>query len=97
MTLGEKIKAIRIAEGLSKAEFCRITEIPASTMEKYEMGKFEPGGAALTKITQNIRFEKYTMWLMTGKEMPEVGQISPALSPDGQSSIHNHQSGQKVG
>ncbi|EMI0368593.1 transcriptional regulator [Serratia marcescens] len=97
MTLSEKIKAIRVAEGLSKAEFCRITEIPASTMEKYEMGKFEPGGAALTKITQNSRFEKYTMWLMTGKTMPEVGQISPALSPDGQNGTPNHQNGRKAG
>lgn len=35
------------------------------------------------KITSNPRFKKYTMWLMTGDVAPEIGQISPALSPDG--------------
>lgn len=97
MTLSEKIKAIRMAEGLSKAEFCRLTDIPPSTMEKYEMGKFEPGGSALTKITQHERFEKYTLWLMTGKTSAGIGQISPALSPDGQSETSKIQTNTKAG
>ena len=97
MTLSEKIKAIRKAEGLSKSKFCELTGIPLSTLEKYDMGKFEPGGAALTKITQHPQLTKYTLWLMTGNEAPESGQISPALSPDGQESTSKNQSGRKVG
>ncbi|CNI40708.1 helix-turn-helix domain-containing protein [Yersinia mollaretii] len=97
MTLCEKIKAIRSVEGLSKAKFCELTGIPLSTLEKYDMGKFEPGGTALIKITQHPQFTKYTLWLMTGTEAPESGQISPALSPDGQENISKNQSDRKVG
>lgn len=97
MKLSEKIKAIRESEDLSQVKFCEIIGLSINTLKKYEGGKFEPGGEMLTKITQHPQFEKYTLWLMTGKTMPEVGQISPALSPDGLSSTFNRQSGQKVG
>ncbi|CUY72335.1 helix-turn-helix domain-containing protein [Serratia marcescens] len=97
MKLSEKIKAIRESEDLSQVKFCEIIGLSINTLKKYEGGKFEPGGEMLTKITQHPQFEKYTLWLMTGKTMPEVGQISPALSPDGQSSTSNHQSDQKAG
>lgn len=98
MQIGKKLRDIREAENLTREEFAEITGIPVPTMKRYETGRIaNVGSDTLSKITQHPRFEKYTLWLMTGKEMPEVGQISPALSPDGQSSIHNHQSGQKVG
>ncbi|MEN3258493.1 helix-turn-helix transcriptional regulator [Sodalis endosymbiont of Spalangia cameroni] len=97
MTLSEKIKAIRKAEGLTRAEFCQLIEISISTMEKYEMGKFEPGGTALTKITHHPRFMKYTLWLMSDQVAPESGQISPSLSPDGYSKTSNNQRIQKTG
>ncbi|EGY28153.1 putative transcriptional regulator [Candidatus Regiella insecticola 5.15] len=97
MTLSEKIKAIRKSEGLSKAKFCEFTNIPLSTLDKYEMGKFEPSGATLMKITQHPLFIKYTLWLMTGNAAPEAGQISPALSPGGHENIFNHLKDQKAG
>lgn len=31
-------------------------------------------------ITNNERFEKYTYWLMTGKTLPESGQVCPDFS-----------------
>ncbi|MBE8815611.1 helix-turn-helix domain-containing protein [Serratia marcescens] len=96
-TLGDKVKAIRKSEGVSQSEFCEITGISISTVKKYETGLIEPGGATLMKITCNPRFKKYTMWLMTGDVAPEVGQISPALSPDGLDSTSNRQKGQKAG
>lgn len=80
--LSEKVKAIRKAEGLSQGEFCEITGISISTVKKYETGILEPGGGTLMKITSNPRFKKYAMWLMTGDVAPEVGQISPPLSPE---------------
>ncbi|WP_342221383.1 helix-turn-helix transcriptional regulator [Candidatus Fukatsuia endosymbiont of Tuberolachnus salignus] len=97
MTLSEKVKAIRKAEEMSKATFCKLTGIPLSTLDKYEMGKFEPSGTALTKITQHPIFMKYTLWLMTDHAAPEAGQIYPALSPDGHENIFNLLKSQKVG
>lgn len=95
--LSEKVKAIRKAEGLSQGEFCEITGISISTVKKYETGILEPGGGTLMKITSNPRFKKYAMWLMTGDVAPEVGQISPSLSPDGHASISRSQKLQEAG
>lgn len=95
--LSENVKAIRIAEGLTQDEFCEITGISISTVKKYETGIREPGGVTLMKITSNPRFKKYAMWLMTGDVAPEVGQISPALSPDGYDSTSNRQKAKKAG
>ncbi|MCT2387322.1 helix-turn-helix domain-containing protein [Erwinia pyrifoliae] len=97
MNFAEKIKAIRAAEGLSQAKFCQIIDLSISTLKKYESSGFEPGGSALMKITRHPQFEKYTLWLMTDKTAEASGQISPALSPDGQNAISNNQDGQKVG
>ena len=97
MKLSEKIKAIRVAEGLSQAKFCEIMDMSISTLKKYEGGHAEPGGGVLVKITENPRFEKYALWLMTGKTSEIAGQICPALSPDGQDRISNPQNGQKAG
>ncbi|QDL32692.1 helix-turn-helix domain-containing protein [Serratia liquefaciens] len=96
-TLGDKVKAIRKSEGVSQSDFCELTGISISTVKKYETGVIEPGGATLMKITQHPRFKKYTMWLMTGDVAPEIGQISPALSPDGLESTSNLPKGQKAG
>ncbi|BEN41164.1 transcriptional regulator [Serratia marcescens] len=99
MSLGEKIKAIRVAEGLSQSKFCEIIEMSISTLKKYEGGHAEPGGSVLVKITNHPRFEKYTMWLMsnTNKTSEAAGQISPTLSPDGHDNTSDHQKGQKAG
>lgn len=97
MTLSEKIKSIRRAEGLSQSQFCELIDLSINTLKKYEGGHFEPGGNALTKITQHPRFEKYTLWLMTDKTSEAAGQISPALSPDGHDDTSDHQKGQKAG
>ncbi|HGJ5865989.1 helix-turn-helix domain-containing protein [Arsenophonus nasoniae] len=83
MKLSKKIKAIRIAEGLTQIQFCKIIELSENTLQKYESGAYEPSGINLVKLTQNPRFEKYTLWLMTGKTAPEAGQIEPAFSLDG--------------
>lgn len=97
MKLSEKMKLIREAEGLSQNNFCEIIGLSINTLKKYEGGKFEPGGDALIKMTQHPRFTKYTLWLMTDQIAPESGQISPALSPDGQDKISSPRKGQKAG
>ncbi|CAB5532608.1 Helix-turn-helix [Providencia rettgeri] len=97
MLLSEKIKLIRLSESMTLRKFSEITGIALSTLEKYEMGKFEPSGGALVKITSHPQFSKYTMWLMTGNIAPEFGQISPALSPDGSENASKHQKNQMAG
>lgn len=38
MTSGEKLKAIRLQKGISRAELARQTEIPLLTLEAWEYG-----------------------------------------------------------
>ncbi|EOG6950230.1 helix-turn-helix domain-containing protein [Edwardsiella piscicida] len=80
---GEKLKAIRKAEGLTQKQFSEFTGIPFGTVRNYEAGQFEVGLKVIDAVLAVEHLEKYMMWLMTGKTKPEVGQISPALSLDG--------------
>ncbi|MGV8925732.1 MAG: helix-turn-helix domain-containing protein [Ewingella sp.] len=97
-SVGEKIREIREAEGLTREEFGGILDIPIGTLKRYETNRIgSVGGDVLLKITSNNRFKKYTMWLMTGEIVPEMGQISPALSHDGQENTINPQNDHKVG
>ena len=96
-SLGKKIRDMREAEGLSRSQFAEITGVPEGAQKFYETERRALGSDTLLKITQNPRFEKYTLWLMTGKSSEAAGQISPALSPDGQNDISSPQSNQKVG
>ncbi|HCB0601853.1 helix-turn-helix domain-containing protein [Klebsiella pneumoniae] len=89
MKLSEKVRAIREAEGLSQSKFCEIIGLSISTLKKYESGNFEPGGNALVKITTHPIFNKYTLWLMTDKTAPEVGQVSPAIVHTGQNATES--------
>ncbi|MBI0277297.1 helix-turn-helix transcriptional regulator [Hafnia alvei] len=93
----KKLKAIRKAEGYTQASFAELTGINIGTIKNYEVGKREVGLSVIDRILKLEPFKKYTMWLMTGDTAPEIGQISPALSPDGSNSISNHQKGQKAG
>ncbi|HHT7588586.1 TPA: helix-turn-helix domain-containing protein [Klebsiella pneumoniae] len=89
MKLSEKVRAIREAEGLSQSKFCEIIGLPLSTLKKYESGSFEPGGNALVKITTHPIFNKYTLWLMTDKTAPEVGQVEPTIVHTGQNTTES--------
>ncbi|MBL5901424.1 helix-turn-helix transcriptional regulator [Lelliottia amnigena] len=84
MQLSEKIRKIRISEGLTQAKFCEITQLPMGTLKRYEGGKSEPSVGALLHITQHPMFKKYALWLTTDETAPEIGQISPQCSPDSQ-------------
>lgn len=78
MEIGEKIKKIREAEGYSQFNFAVETGINGGTLRHYETGRRKSiGSTELLKITQHPRFQKYTLWLMTGETAPEAGQISP--------------------
>ena len=78
MTVGEKLKLIRAHQQLTQADICGLTGIKLETWKGYEYGRRESVSSnELLKITEHPRFTQYTMWLMTGKTIPEAGQISP--------------------
>lgn len=76
----EKLKNIRIVEGLSQAAFAELTGINIGTIKNYEAGKREAGIKVIDKIISIDRFKKYTMWLMLDETNPALGQIAPSLS-----------------
>ena len=80
-SMGEKFRLIREAEGMTRQEFADCVGLPYGTVTNYEVrGKQVTEGALVTK---HPKFKKYAYWLSTDETMPEVGQISPALSLDG--------------
>jgi transcriptional regulator with XRE-family HTH domain len=97
--MGEKIREIRDSEGLTRQQFFELTGIPVGTQKFYETGRIESiGSDVLLKITLHERFEKYTLWLMTGNTAPDAGQIEPALSLNGQEDLAtSRRSGRKTG
>lgn len=94
---GKKLKAIRESEGFSQASFAELTGINIGVIKNYEYGKQNPGISVIDRVLESKDFEKYTLWLMTDKTNEAAGQISPALSPDGQDSTLSHRGAKKVG
>lgn len=93
----EKLRQIRMAEGLTQARFAEVTGIGLSSIRNYETNQKDVGLGIIDSILKIPRFEKYTLWLMTGKTAPAAGQISPTLSPDGQDEIKSRRSARKSG
>lgn len=94
---GEKLKAIRKAEGMTQSDFAQLLGIGLGTIKNYETGQKGVGVAILDKVVNHPQFTKYTLWIMTGSIAPESGQISPVLSPNGYPSSSSDQKGKKVG
>lgn len=96
--IGEKIRAIRDSEGLTRKQFFELTGILEETQKLYELGRRENIGVeTVMKITNHPRFKKYTTWLMNGETNEAAGQISPALSPNGCENTSKPQGTKKVG
>lgn len=78
MSVVKRLRDIRIAEGLSQANFAKEVDINVDTLRQWEQGRRPTMRTnELEKITSHPRFEKYALWLVTGKSAPEVGQIQP--------------------
>ncbi|EIF0101509.1 helix-turn-helix transcriptional regulator [Salmonella enterica] len=93
----KKLKEIRVSEGLTQAEFADITGVNIGTIKNYESGNREVGLSVVDRVIKSRDFEKYTIWLMTGKTNEAAGQISPSLSPDGQEHTSPSQTSRKTG
>ncbi|EAB8055698.1 XRE family transcriptional regulator [Salmonella enterica subsp. enterica serovar Agona] len=93
----EKLRQIRKAEGLTQAAFAQQTGVSLSTIKSYETGHQPARAETVEKVINTQLFEKYTLWLMTGKTAPIAGQVSPSLSPDGQDNKISSRSTRKIG
>ncbi len=83
MEIVNRIRLIRHAEGLSQDAFAKETGLNYQTLRNYEGGRRGSiGSEQLAKITEHPRFEKYALWLVTGKTAPESGQISPEIEQE---------------
>jgi len=74
----EKLKLIRVTEGLTRPQFFDETGISPDTMKNWETKKSNSVASdKLELITKSARFNKYALWLITDQTAPEIGQISP--------------------
>lgn len=79
---GQKLRAIRKAEGLTQNELAKAAGLGLSSVKNYEVGT-DVGISIIERILEVERFQKYTLWLMIGKTSEAAGQIAPALSHSG--------------
>lgn len=80
MEIEKKLKAMRIAEGLSREDMSELVGVSKYSIRNYEQGTREIKAEMLAVITANPAFDKYAYWLLTGKTLPESGQVCPAFS-----------------
>ncbi|EJG5923191.1 helix-turn-helix transcriptional regulator [Salmonella enterica] len=79
----QKLRAIRRSEKITQQKFSEITGIALGSVKQYETGH-QPARADIAfRVLQCEVFEKYTMWLLHDKILPQAGQVAPALSLDG--------------
>ncbi|AYX99373.1 TPA: helix-turn-helix domain-containing protein [Klebsiella aerogenes] len=97
MELGQKLKALRKAEGLTQKSFCEACGLALGTVKNYEGGYKSPGIQVLMQVTNTARFQKYTLWLMTDKTAPQAGQIAPAFAHIGQEPTEPDHSEKQIG
>jgi len=79
---GEKLRLIRIAEGLTQMQLSDLTGMGLSTIKNYEAQWKVAGLSIIDRFLSIDLFRKYTLWLMTGETAPEAGQIAPKGAED---------------
>ncbi|WP_279204248.1 helix-turn-helix domain-containing protein [Obesumbacterium proteus] len=79
LTTGEKLKLMRESERMSRAEATAEWDLKSDALWRYENNKTVPNAEVITKMLCHPKFEKYSLWFVTGRTAPEVGLISPAL------------------
>lgn len=93
----EKLRQIRKAEGLTQKSFSELTGLAIGTIKSYESGHQFARSEIVERVIDIPKFEKYTLWLMTDKTIPEAGQIAPALAHSGQDETTLQHSDKKTG
>lgn len=91
MNIGDKIRAIREAESLTRQAFGEKTSLSWRTIEAIETAGRIPSTDKAQAICE--AFPHYTLWLMTNQINIEMGQISPEIQPENTESIKTQKAG----
>ncbi|BBG60516.1 helix-turn-helix domain-containing protein [Providencia rustigianii] len=94
---GQKLRKIRLHEGLTQKAMSDLTGITISAIKGYETQGAKVGISIIERVLEVEKFQKYMMWLMTNKTNEALGQVSPTLSPDGHEKAMSSLSGRKTG
>ncbi len=73
----KRIRKLRDHLGLGRGEFAEKTGLPKKTIENLEQEKQKTYAWHIEEITKT--WPEYAFWLVTGKTLPEAGQISPEI------------------
>ena len=89
MSLSDKFKLLRKAEGLSQRAFCEIVDVPASTLANLEKGRNKSISVDfLAQVVKHPRFSKYSIWLLvdelTEDQAAEALEFAKSLSTSDQ-------------
>ncbi|MDC0598560.1 helix-turn-helix domain-containing protein [Gammaproteobacteria bacterium] len=79
--LGSRLQAVRKREGLNQEDACKLLEIAYGTYLNIEHGK-GTSWENVQKIITNPRFEKYAVYLTTGKAYQPSEQVMPENRDD---------------
>ena len=84
--IGERIRPIREALGMGRAEFAQLTGVSKATLISIEHGKQRPSEPVLEAIGR--LWPEYAYWLMTGQLPPGDGpdHVSPDIEKQRQGS-----------
>lgn len=75
--LGLRIRDLREHLAMGRHSFAEKCGIKKGTLENIEMGRQRTTEELILAIGKN--WPEYSYWLITGKTIPEAGQISPEL------------------
>jgi transcriptional regulator with XRE-family HTH domain len=75
MAIGSRIRPIREALTLGRSEFAETCGIAKESLRAIEMGRQRPTEQLIEAIGEH--WPQFAYWLVTGKEIPDAGQISP--------------------
>ena len=79
MKIGSKLKLIREAEGMGRADFCQLIDMPIDTLKSYEVRGRTPTSDKLSDISQIPSLKKYSLWLIASEISLVIGQVSPSF------------------
>lgn len=79
--LGIKIRCIREAEGLGRAEFAKLLDISKASLVTIERANYAPRASVLLRVAE--AFPHYAFWLLTDKVQEEAGHYAPEKKKSG--------------
>jgi DNA-binding XRE family transcriptional regulator len=80
-TIEQKMKKIRLAEGLTQKELSELTGLSLGTIKNYESGQNTVGLYVVQTILVQKPFRKYTMWVIHDTPDAEPVQVEPVTDP----------------